>query len=82
MSKPKCVWGLGDDCSENISTYEMFDPQIKIPACDNHFEQHKEIMFLHSKGHDVEELIMLSREERRELFKKVRAEFPDEEIQV
>lgn len=78
----KCVWNMGDECEGEVTNEDIFENQIKVPICENHFTQHKEVMFLHSKGEDIDELMQMSREERRELFEKVRAKFPDEELPV
>lgn len=64
----RCVWNLGDACSDDITELDMFNDQINVPICGHHLQGHKEIMFLHSIGMDVEEIILLSPEQRHELF--------------
>jgi hypothetical protein len=80
--KLKCVWNMGYDCSGEISEVPMFDDQITAPACEAHYEDHKRVLFLHKYGHDVEEMLKLSPEERKSVFDKVRKEHPDEELKV
>ena len=62
-----CVWHIGTPCSENDTTWqEMFNHQIRIPICGDHFEQHKEIMLLHKNGYDVEEILNATPEWRKQ----------------
>ena len=63
----KCVWHIGTPCSENDTTWqEMFNHQIRIPICADHFAQHKEIMLLHKNGYDVEEILNATPEWRKQ----------------
>ena len=63
----KCVWLIGTPCSDNDTTWkEMFNHQIRIPICANHFEQHLEIMLLHKNGYDVEEILNATPEWRKQ----------------
>lgn len=76
----KCVWNLGTDCDGEVEKIEMFGGQISIAICESHLEEHKQIMFLHAKGHGIEEIIQKTPEERLETFNQVKAEFPDEDV--
>jgi hypothetical protein len=62
----KCVWHIGTPCSDNDTDWkEMFNHQIRIPICANHYEQHLEIMLLHKNSYDVEEILNATPEWRR-----------------
>lgn len=66
----KCIWILDTPCSETgiIEKKDwkaMFDGQIRIPICSDHFKQHKEIMLLHKNGYDVEEILNATPEWRK-----------------
>jgi hypothetical protein len=76
----KCVWNMGYDCSGEVVEVSMFNDQITLPACETHLKDHKQLLFLHKHGHDVEEMLKLSPEERQSAFDKVRKEYPDEEL--
>lgn len=62
----KCVWLLGTPCSGDTYEVEMFDHQIRIPICEGHLEQHKEIMTLHKNKYDVEEILNQTPEWRKQ----------------
>jgi len=83
MTKEKeltCVWNMGYDCSGDVTQEEIMDKQISVPVCELHLKDHKQIMFLHKHGEDVEKVLMSSPEERQALFDKIRKEHPDEEL--
>ena len=61
----KCVWNMGSPCNGDVVETELFDAQIKIPICDDHIEEHRDIMTLHKNGYDIEEVLNMTAEERR-----------------
>lgn len=61
----KCVWNMGTPCDGDVTETELFDAQIKIPICNGHIEEHKDIMTLHKNGYDIEEVLNMTAEERR-----------------
>jgi len=75
----KCVWNMNSDCGGEIVEAKMFG-QLDIPVCATHLAQHKQVLFLHKHGEDIEKIIELSAEEKEELFQKIRAKYPDEEL--
>lgn len=77
--KLKCVWDMGNSCMGEIKEVAFFNQQITVPVCEEHVRSHKEVMFLHTVGEDVEEILVLSPEERTELYNKKKIEFPDVE---
>jgi hypothetical protein len=70
--KLKCIWNLGTPCSDDVILRKMFKkaetgvPQIEIPICSKHFEEHMEIMLLHKSGYDTEEILQQTPEWRRQ----------------
>lgn len=63
-----CVWEMGTPCDDGeVVKQLMFNKQLKIPICDKHFEEHKEVMILHAKGHEIEEIVEMSAEDRKRL---------------
>lgn len=79
VSELKCVWDMGNSCIGKVEERKFFGQQITVPVCEEHVRAHKEVMFLHSIGEDVEEILVLSPEERTELYNKKKIEFPDVE---
>lgn len=66
MSKElKCVWNMGTPCSGKVNERKLFQQQIKVPMCEAHLEQHKEVMLLHKNGYDVEEVLQQTPEYRK-----------------
>lgn len=65
MSELKCVWDMGNNCSDDVEEVKFFDSQIKVPVCSNHIEQHKYVMVLHKNNYDVEEVLQESPEYRK-----------------
>lgn len=66
MSKDlKCVWNMGTPCNGNVVERKLFQQQIKVPMCEAHLEQHKEVMILHKNGYDVEEVLQQTPEYRK-----------------
>lgn len=63
-----CVWDMGTPCDDTPDQKRlMFSKQLDIPICDKHFEEHKEVMILVSKGYDIEEVVDMTPEERKRL---------------
>jgi hypothetical protein len=62
----KCVWHLGSNCTGEITEQELFNHQIRIPICECHLAEHKEIMLLHKNGYDVEEILNQTTEWRKQ----------------
>jgi hypothetical protein len=56
---------MGTECSDDVEERELFDGQIKIPVCSEHFEQHRYVMILHKNGYDIEEALQQSPEYRK-----------------
>jgi hypothetical protein len=79
--KQKCVWNMGYDCSGEITEETIFNGQIAVPICEAHLKDHKQMLFLHAHGEDVEEILQLSPEDREKLFNKIKAKFPDDEVE-
>ena len=65
-----CVWNMGTPCDGRVSNRLMFDNQLEIPICDQHLHEHREVMALHDKGHDIEEIVDMSPSRRKELIAK------------
>jgi hypothetical protein len=61
----KCVWNMGTACEGDVVETELFDAQIKIPICESHTKEHRDIMVLHKNGYDIEEVLNMTSEERR-----------------
>lgn len=64
-SNLKCVWDMGNGCSDEVEEVEFFNKQIKVPVCSNHIEQHKYVMILHKNNYDVEEVLQETPEYRK-----------------
>jgi hypothetical protein len=67
--KLKCVWLMGDPCSEDASDapeFEIFAKQIKVPMCAHHLEQHTHIMVLAKNGYDIETILNETPEYRKQ----------------
>jgi hypothetical protein len=62
----KCVWHIGTPCCGEVKEVEMFGHQIRIPICENHVAEHKEIMLLNKNGYDVEEILNQTAEWRKQ----------------
>ena len=56
-TKEACVWALGTPCAGETSEQKLFKNQIKVPICENHFDEHKTIILLFNNGYDVEEIL-------------------------
>lgn len=78
----KCVWDMGYECSGEITEETIFNGQVTVPICELHLKDHKQLLFLHDHGEDVEEILQLSLEDRQKLFDQIRAKFPDEELRL
>jgi hypothetical protein len=63
--KLKCVWNMGTPCSDDVEERTLFQSQIKIPICINHYEEHKNIILLHKNHYDVEELLQKTPDDRK-----------------
>ena len=59
MSGLKCIWNADypDECDGEVKDRPFFDTHIKVPVCEFHLKPHNNIMFLHKKGYDIEELV-------------------------
>jgi hypothetical protein len=57
---------MGTPCEGKVEEVEMFDGQIKIPICEQHLEEHRDIMILHKHKYDIEEILQESAEYRRQ----------------
>lgn len=64
-SKLRCVWSMGDECTDDVEEVEFFDSQIKVPVCGNHVEQHRCVMILHKNDYDVEEILQQTADYRK-----------------
>lgn len=71
---------MGYECSGEVTKEDIFDSQVNVPICEAHLQDHKQMLFLHAHGEDIEQVLQLSLEDRKKLFDKVRAQFPDEEL--
>lgn len=63
-----CVWNE-EECSGEVCEVEFFSPQIFVPVCKAHIEQHKMAMAFHHHGFDVEELLALPKPQWKEFLK-------------
>ena len=48
----------------------MFQGNLTAHICERHFGEHKKIMFLHSVGEDIEDIVELNSEERNKLYEE------------
>jgi hypothetical protein len=64
--KLKCVWNMGDECSDDVEERTFFNSSIKVPVCSNHIEQHEYIMILHRNGYDPERILQETPEYRKQ----------------
>ena len=64
--KLKCVWALGTPCGGATEEKELFNKEIKIPICDKHLGEHKEIMILEKNNYDLEEILQQTPEWRKQ----------------
>ena len=65
MADLECVWNMGTPCDGKIGEEDMFDAQIRVPICEIHIKQHRDILTLHKNGYDIEEVLQMSAEDRR-----------------
>lgn len=63
-----CVWNQ-EECSEEVREVEFFNPQILVPVCTAHIEQHKMAMAVHHHGIDVEEILALPKSQWKDFLK-------------
>lgn len=63
----ECVWAMGTPCEGKRYKELMFDEQLEIPICEKHVEEHKEVMILYNSGHEIEEIVDMSADERKRL---------------
>lgn len=62
-SEEECVWLLGTEHGGSVSKQLMFDKQLEVPICEEHFKQHRRIMLLVANGYDIEEVVEMDMEE-------------------
>lgn len=79
-----CVWQIGTPCGGEVREAELFDHQIRIPICENHLQEHEDIMLLHKNKYDVEEILNQKAEQRRQevLTLKLSGLQTDEDIEL
>jgi hypothetical protein len=65
-TKDGCVWNLGTPCGGSVEEKKLFHDQIKVPICENHFEEHKIIILLFNNGYEVEEILNQDAEWRKQ----------------
>jgi len=75
-----CFWKTESDCNGECTEQLLFGGQISVCICEAHLEEHRQVLFLRAHGKNIEEIMMLSPEERRKMFDEVRAEFPNEAL--
>ncbi len=78
----KCIWNTGTPCSGNIEEAWMFQKQLLIPICENHLNDHRKILFLHSCGVNIEELFQNRMHELEDLYKEYKSKYPDKEEEI
>ena len=76
MSGLECAFRVSDGCSGDVNINELFSGQLSIPICEKHIAEHKQVMFLHKVGIDVEEIISKTSEERTQLYNEQIRQLP------
>jgi len=72
MSKKKekieCDFKLDTPCGGDVEYVKIFGGSCCLPICENHLQEHKEIMTLSANGYDVEEILNQTPEWRKKEY--------------
>ena len=65
-TKLECVWNMGTNCSDGeVKKYLIFDKQLNVPMCTQHYGEHLDVMILARNDYDVEKVLEMTSEDRR-----------------
>jgi hypothetical protein len=64
----RCVW-CTEECTSDVQMVNFFSPEIKVPVCKLHIDEHRKVMAFHNHGFDVEEILALPHEQWDDLLK-------------
>lgn len=69
-TKDMCVWTIDGTCSCKKFEATIFKGQLKIPICEKHLKNHRNIMTLRSSGKDIDKVINATSEEIEDFIKR------------
>jgi hypothetical protein len=77
----ECIWVIGGKCAGKVKAILLFSNQLKVPICEKHLQQHREIMTLNSAGRDIQEVMKMAPDEQHKAFMELSEEDRSKDIQ-